>query len=92
MIIPCMNSTSLGERGGRVALVDGGNVRVGRPGAPGCTTTGGDLESACCAQSGSDKRHVRAPAAMSPLRAAATRMTDRNLSLAPKVNDCIGID
>jgi hypothetical protein len=41
MLIPCMNSTSFGERGGSVALVDGGSVRVGWPGEPGCTTTGG---------------------------------------------------
>jgi hypothetical protein len=49
MIIPCMNSTSFGERGGSVARVVGGSVREGSPGAPGCTTTGGNLESACCA-------------------------------------------
>jgi len=59
MIIPCMNSTSFGERGGSVALVDGGSVRVGWPGAPGCTTTGGAGDSACCAQTGSDKEYVR---------------------------------
>ena len=92
MIIPCMNSTSFGERGGSVALEDGGSVRVGRPGAPGCTTTGGDLESDCCAQTGSDKKHARAQAAISTLRIAATLMTDRSLSPALKVNDCIGVD
>jgi hypothetical protein len=92
MIIPCMNSTSFGERGGSVALVDGGSVRVGWPGAPGCTTTGGAGDSACCAQTGSDKKHVRTPAAISLLRGAATQMTDRNLSLALKVNDCIDVD
>jgi len=92
MIIPCINSTSFGERGGNVALVDGGSVRVGWPGAPGCTTTGGALESACCAQTGSDKKHVRAPAAISLLRDAATLITDRSLSLALKGNDCIGVE
>src|SRR5216684_2051451 len=40
MIMPCMNSTSACERGGSVALVDGGSVLLGLPGAPGCTTTG----------------------------------------------------
>jgi len=40
MIMPCMKSTSACERGGSVALVDGGNVLLGLPGAPGCTTTG----------------------------------------------------
>src|ERR1700692_607703 len=38
--MPCMNSTSASERGGRVALVDDGSVLLGAPGAPGCTTTG----------------------------------------------------
>src|SRR5215831_2449478 len=42
MIIPCMNSTSACDRGGSVALVEGGSVFVGLPGAPGCTTTGLD--------------------------------------------------
>jgi hypothetical protein len=72
--------------------VDGGSVRVGWPGAPGCTTTGGAGESACCAQTGSEKKHVRAPAVISPLRGAATLMNVRSLSLALKVNDCIGVD
>src|ERR1700693_689550 len=40
MIMPCMNSTSACDRGGSVALVDGGSVLLGLPGAPGCTTTG----------------------------------------------------
>jgi len=35
-----MNATSAGERGGGVALVDGGSLLLGSPGAPGCTTTG----------------------------------------------------
>jgi len=72
-----MNSASFGERGGSVARVVGGSVRVGCPGAPGCTTTGGALESACCAQTGSAKKHVRAPATISPLRDAAALITDR---------------
>ncbi|HEX8174192.1 MAG TPA: hypothetical protein VF543_03625 [Pyrinomonadaceae bacterium] len=42
-----MNSTSFGERGGSVALVDDGSCRVGWPGAPGCTTTGGAEDPAC---------------------------------------------
>ncbi|MDQ6651977.1 MAG: hypothetical protein M3Y84_04445 [Acidobacteriota bacterium] len=87
-----MNSTSFGERGGSRALVDGGSFWVGWPGAPGCTTTGGAGDSACCAQTGSDKKHARAPAAINPLRGAATLMADRSLSLALKVNDCIGVD
>src|SRR5260370_1627564 len=37
-IMPCMKSTFAGDRGGSVALVDGGSVLLGLPGAPGCTT------------------------------------------------------
>jgi hypothetical protein len=43
-----MNSTSACDRGGSVALVDGGSVLLGLPGAPGCTTTGLP-GSVCCA-------------------------------------------
>ena len=46
MIMPCMNSTSACDRGGRVALVEGGRVLVGVPGAPGCTIT--DLGESVC--------------------------------------------
>jgi len=87
-----MNSTSFGERGGSFAIVEGGSVRVGCPGAPGCTTTGGALESACCAQTGSDKKHVRVPAARRPLRNAAKLINERSLSVTLKENDCIGVD
>lgn len=80
MIMPCMNSTSLGELGGSVALVDDGSVRVGCPGAPGCTTTG-LAEPACCAQTGSDSEAARALAAISPLGHAATLITDLSIGL-----------
>src|SRR6185369_6278472 len=63
MIIPCMKSTSFGESGGNLARVDEGSVRVGWPGAPGCTTTG-VLGSGSCALIGSDKR----PASVTPAR------------------------
>lgn len=51
MIMPCMNSTSAGEGGGRTGREDGGNVLVGEPGGPGCTTTGvnGSVFCACAA-------------------------------------------
>ena len=48
-----MNSTSLGEVGGSLGRVDGGSLRVGWPGAPGCTMTG-DAGSVCCAQTGNE--------------------------------------
>jgi hypothetical protein len=49
-----MNSTSACDRGGSVALVDGGSVLLGRPGAPGCTTTGFE-GSVCCAHIAEEK-------------------------------------
>jgi hypothetical protein len=82
MIIPCINSTSFGERSGSFALVDGGNIRVGCPGAPGCTITG-SLGSVCCAQTGSDKKHARTAAAI---------IVDRSLSPALKGNEFISVD
>src|SRR5882724_7884146 len=80
MIMPCMNCTFAGELGGSVALVDGGSVRVGWPGAPGCTTTG-VKGSACCAQTGSENKPARVLPAISPLRHAETFITDRSLRL-----------
>jgi len=70
-----MNSTSFGELGGKVAVVDGGSVRVGWPGAPGCTTTE-VLGSACCAQTGNDHKPARALAATMPLRHAPRAVTE----------------
>src|SRR5258708_28063933 len=54
-IIPCMNSTSAGERGGRMARVDDGSVLLGAPGAPGCTTTG-LARSVCCGGATGEKK------------------------------------
>jgi hypothetical protein len=76
IIIPCMNCTSAGERGGSVALVVAGNVRVGWPGAPGCTMTGA-VRSVCWAHTGSTKKTVRVVATSSPLRPRATALTER---------------
>jgi hypothetical protein len=73
-----MNRTSAGELGGSVALVDGGSVRVGWPGAPGCTTTGG-ADSACCAHTGSVNKPASVLAAISPLR--NDFITERSLRL-----------
>src|SRR5712692_7916853 len=89
MIMPCMNSTSFAELGGSVALVDGGSVRVGWPGAPGCTTTGVP-GSACCAQTGSENKPARVLAATSPLRHAAPPITDWSLRWPLKGKDFIG--
>ena len=54
MIMPCMDA-HLPLNVPAVALVDGGSVRVGCPGAPGWTTTG-FAGSACCAQTGSESK------------------------------------
>src|ERR1043166_1758547 len=61
MIMPCMNSTSAGERGGSVPFVDGGKVLVGWPGAPGCTPPGAE-ESRACDLAGQQKKTTRAVA------------------------------
>jgi hypothetical protein len=58
-----------------VALVEGGSVRVGWPGAPGCTTTG--VGSACCAQTASENNPANVTAAIIP----ATGITDWSLRL-----------
>src|SRR6266550_1880480 len=78
MIMPCMNRVSAVERGGSVALVDGGSVRVGWPGAPGWTTTG-VAGSPVCAQTGSENNPASVLAAINPLRHAETFITDWSL-------------
>src|SRR5215469_12328727 len=50
-IMPCMNSASAVDAGGRTALVEEGNFLLGDPGAPGCTTTDFGV-SAFCAPAG----------------------------------------
>ena len=66
-----MNFTSAAERGGSVALVEGGSVLVGWPGAPGCTRTGFE-GLACCALIVSEHTLTRILAAISPFRDAET--------------------
>src|SRR5580658_9316667 len=61
--MPCMNSTSAGDRGGKVAFVDDGSVLLGAPGAPGCTTTG-FAGSGCWAAAG-NRKSAETPAASS---------------------------
>ena len=59
-----MNCTSDGEAGGSVALVVGGRVRVGFPGAPGWVTTGADGE-VCCAETHKENKLTKVLAAAS---------------------------
>src|SRR6266436_5914959 len=53
MIMSCIKSTSACDRGGSVALVDGGSVLLGFPGAPGCTSTGFSI-TLLCARGGAE--------------------------------------
>src|SRR6202051_4661639 len=88
MIMPCMNSTSACDRGGSVALVDGGRVLLGLPGAPGCTTTG-VAGSLCCAHIADGKNpgeEKKTAAVLTPARtrfhtADVTRRTARDSAL-----------
>src|ERR1700731_736432 len=76
--MPCMNSTSAGERGGRAARVEDGNVLVGAPGAPGCTTTG-FAESPFCARAADENKTAERIAALK------ARIT------APRAEPCLGL-
>src|SRR5277367_5690300 len=91
MIIPCMNSTSACERLGSVALVDGGNVLLGLPGAPGCTTTGG-AESVCCAQALKQKKLVQAPAAASMPDSILCRRRSIRVDCGVSANPMLGYE
>jgi hypothetical protein len=63
-----------------VPFVEGGSVRLGLPGAPGCTTTG-VAESVCCARAGEKKKHVRALAARSIPHTIADPLAEWSLRL-----------
>ena len=94
MIMPCMNCTSAGERGGSVALVVAGKVRVGWPGAPGCTMTGA-VRSLCWAHTGSARKAVRVMATITALRDVATALaerTERSRGLSLQYKDFIEFD
>jgi hypothetical protein len=67
--MPCMNLMSAAEGSGSVALVVDGRVRVGFPGAPGWTTTGGAL---CCAWTATASNLARVPPAAKMHEQAAT--------------------
>ena len=85
-----MNSTSFAELGGNVARVVGGSVRVGWPGAPGCTITGVEAPD-CWAQTGNENETASVPVAISPLR-AATLITDLSVALQLKREDFIALE
>ena|SRR6266536_749690 len=89
--MPCINSTFFGEAGGNVALVDGDRVRVGSPGAPGCTMTG-DAGSACCAQTGRESEAVRVLATIRPPRHTVTISADLRLGLPLRRRDFISLE
>src|SRR5580658_1108748 len=74
MIIPCMNSTSACDGWSNEALVEGGSVLLGLPGAPGCTTTG-VAGSACCADTVEEKIP---PKQKNPVRALVASRKSRS--------------
>jgi hypothetical protein len=76
-----MNSISAGEAVGSVPFVAGGRVRVGFPGAPGWTTTGGPA-SVCCVPRVEEKALARVLADTSAPEHAAMLNTTR----IPQVN------
>ena len=86
MIICCMNCTSAGECGGRVALVDDGNVRVGWPGAPGWTITG-VVDS--CALTRSDNKLARATAARNPHFIGLNSLSMEDLTRQRNIRRCL---
>jgi hypothetical protein len=75
-----MNSTSAFDHFGGVPFVEGGSVRLGLPGAPGCTTTG-FAESACFARAGEEKKPVAALAARSMPHTTADPLAEWRLRL-----------
>src|ERR1700733_6444871 len=94
MIIPCMNSISACEGRDNVALVEADSVLLGCPGAPGCTTTGGDA-FACCARAGADKkpekmiettRNPESDAHPLPMRCQRLRQIPPNFHIAAYLN------
>src|SRR5258708_16030363 len=89
-----MNCTSAGEAGGNVALIVGGTVRVGFPGAPGWTTTG-VAGAVCCALTRKENKLARVLAAASTHEHAATlnktrisqvHLTERGLMCRKQLN------
>src|SRR6185503_16260908 len=74
--MPCMNCTSAGDAGGSLALIVGGRVRVGFPGAPGWTTTGGE-DAFRCAETRKENKLPRGPVAATAHEHAATHSTTR---------------
>jgi hypothetical protein len=91
--MPCMNSTSAVDRGGRTARVDEGSVLLGAPGAPGCTTTG-VAGSVCCAHIAGETKTAEALAA-SNVRSTIPRaepsgdLISCDPGFAPKVSDTV---
>lgn len=94
-----MNCTSAGEGGGKVARVEDGNVRVGSPGAPGWTTTGASFppdvrgaDPACCANTGSDRRHARVHTWIGPGHVAARITKLKFILIADRQNFMVLVD
>jgi hypothetical protein len=91
-----MNSTSFCESGGSFAVVEDGSFRLGWPGAPGWTTTGGG----CCARA-TEQKGRRSPPARANARADKNlRWREKpwkgqfgtllNIFIQRSMKDCIG--
>src|SRR6266481_6246482 len=78
-----INSPSACDRGGSFALVDGGSVLPGFPGAPGCTTTG-FAGSLCCARAVEQKEAAGVLAASSMPFSTADLLAEWSLRLNRK--------
>src|ERR1700686_3758070 len=83
--MPCMNSTSAGERGGRAARVEDGSVLVGAPGAPGCTTTG-FAESLFCARATGENKTAETVAARNACITTPRAEPSLGIASAQKMN------
>ena len=70
-----------------MALVVAGNVRVGWPGAPGCTMTGA-VRSLCWAHTGNAEA-IKVMTIISPRRHLATALNERRLGLSSQYKDFI---
>src|SRR5260370_33002834 len=78
-----INSPSACDRSGSFALVDGGSVLLGFPGAPGCTITG-LAGSLCCARAGEHKEAAGVPAASSMPYTTADLLAEWRPRFGPK--------
>ena len=89
--MPCMKSTSACANGGKLGLVPAGNVVLGWPGAPGCTTTGCDVPA--WPHAGATNNPAEPLKAASKPNTDATTVADLVLSLrGSRLNLVLGVE